>query len=107
MVKNHKTIAEEFKGVLARVTEECDLLRQDHLARGSLIETANVTSWWYQPKGESGQWNHHYMELFEEYQSNHPDEYWGQHQPATDVVGGFVRYPWMPANISQKEDWDD
>lgn len=106
LVKNHEAIANEFREVLGKITEECDLLSKDHLARGSLVETATAMSFW-QPKEESGRWIHHYTDLWQPYQANHPEEYWGQYQFTSDVVAGCTRYPWMPADISQEEGFGD
>jgi len=107
LVANHTAIAEEFKSVLLKVSEECDLLCKDNLARGSIIETASLSSWWSQPEGQDGKWMYSYADLSEEYKSDDPDEYWGKRQYISDVVSGCKRYPWMPEDISQIEDfWD-
>ncbi len=99
---NYRAVADEFREVLTKIAEECELLRQDNLARGSLVETATASSSW-DAEGESGKWFHYYSELRQEYQPSHPDEYWGQHQFTADVVAGCTRYPWMPEDISQRE----
>ncbi len=103
LVEKYEAIAGEFGAVLRKVDEECNLLLQDNLARGSLVEPATVTSWWYEREGHEGRWNHIYSDLLQLYQPNHPDEYWGQHQFISDVVAGCRRYPWMPEDISQME----
>lgn len=43
LVENHTAIADQLREVLEKITQECDLLGQDSLARGTLIETAEVT----------------------------------------------------------------
>jgi hypothetical protein len=105
LAENYTAIAEEFKSVLRKVSEECDLLCKDNLARGSIIETASLSAWWQKPEGQDGSWSFSYQDLLEEYRSDDPDEYWGQRQYTSDVVAGFRRYPWMPADISQMEDF--
>jgi hypothetical protein len=109
LVKNHEAIAAEFKEVLSKITEECDLLSKDYLARGSLVETVRARSFWHPPEkeGQSGKWSHYYQELSEIYQPNHPEEYWGQYQFTSDVVSGSRRYPWMPEDISKVEGFMD
>ncbi len=101
-------LAKEFSNVLLKVTEECDLLLQDNLARGSLVEPASAMSWWrVETEGQQGQWNHGYQQLSRPYQSSDPDEYWGQHPSTSDVVAGCPRYPWMPSDISDVEGFLD
>lgn len=108
LVAHAEHIAKEFSNVLLKVTEECDLLLQDSLARGSLVEPASAMSWWQAgAEGQQGRWNHSYHELSRPYQSSDPDEYWGQHPFTSDVVAGCPRYPWMPEDISQVEDFLD
>lgn len=103
--KNYGAIASEFAEVLAKVSEECELLNQDNLARGRLVETASVTAWWQQgEEGKDGAWKFNYKDLWQPYQPEHPDEYWGQLQYTTDVVASCTRYPWMPEDISNS-DW--
>jgi hypothetical protein len=106
LVENNKAIADEFKEVLTKITEECDLLRQDSLARGSIIETAEGNSFVLEREGES-KWRHNYSGLLQAYQPNDPDEYWGQEQSASDIVAGCSRYPWMPGDISEKGGYFD
>jgi hypothetical protein len=108
LVAHAEHIAKEFSNVLLKVTEECDLLLRDNLARGSLVEPASGMSWWRAgTEGQQGQWIHNYPELSRPYQSSDPDEYWGEHLFTSDVVAGCTRYPWMPQDISQAEDLAD
>ena len=106
-IENYVKIADEFKNVLTKISEECDLLRQDHLARGTLIETIEGSSWWTQREEQPGKWYHTYDKLAEKYSPDHPDEYWGQYQFTADVIAGTRRYPWMPADISEIEGFAD
>lgn len=108
LIGHAEDISREFSSILHKVTEECDLLLQDGLARGSLVEPASGWSWWQSPtEGQEGKWNHNYHELSRPYQPTDPDEYWGQHTFTTDVVAGCRRYPWMPEEISEVESYLD
>lgn len=108
IVANGTAIAEEFTDVLAKINEECELLKQDNLARGSIVETASGTSWWQEnEEGRESRWNHNYADLAQPYRCDDPDEYWGLHQYTTDVVAGCRRYPWMPDDISDHEGFMD
>lgn len=108
LASNAEEIGKEFANVVLKITEECDLLLQDNLARGSLVEPSSGMSWWRaEGEGQQGQWTHNYHELSRVYQSSDPDEYWGQHLFASDIVAGCPRYPWMPENISNVEGFLD
>jgi len=100
-------ISDDIKNAVQCINSECDLLSQDNLARGLIAESAEVTAWFYKPENEDGKWNYQYNSIYQEYKPNHPDEYWGLHQSASDIVGGCQRYPWMPENISQYESFMD
>lgn len=100
---NHGTIAEELRSVLRKISEECDLLLQDNLARGEIIEPVRGHTYWYEPEGKDGRWQHSFHGLWQTYQPDHPDEYWGKDDFSDDVVAGFNRYPWMPEEISDED----
>lgn len=105
---NAEEIAKEFSNIVLKVTEECDLLIQDNLARGSLIEPVSGNTWWRQSaEGKEGQWTHNYDTLSRPYQSSDPDEYWGEVVLTADIVAGCPRYPWMPEDISKVENFFD
>jgi hypothetical protein len=100
---SHKEISEDFAAFLRTAAEECELLVQDNLARGKMMETADVTAYWSKPPDKEGRWIFGYEELRQVYKSNDPDEYWGQRIYASDIVSGVKRYPWMPEDISDEE----
>lgn len=105
---NHAAIAEELKSVLSLISEECQLLQQDTLARGNLIEPATMTAYFYAAAGQKEpRWNYTYDSLSKQYEPHHPDEYWGTQQYVTDVVAGSRQYPWMPTDISEVEGFFD
>jgi hypothetical protein len=108
LVANVNNLVTELSDALSKITEECELLLQDNLARGTLVEPASVHTWWRDPQqGKDGRWVHVYDELRRPYQSSDPDEYWGQHEFASDAVAGLCRYPWMPQDISEAESFLD
>ncbi|MBW1965678.1 MAG: hypothetical protein JRI40_10805, partial [Deltaproteobacteria bacterium] len=103
LLKHHEIISAQIKEVLSTINDECELLAQDHLARGKLVEAVETSAWWHKPENKEGSWNYIYKTLEEDYTSKHPDEYWGQLASTSDVVAGCIRYPWMPADISTIE----
>jgi hypothetical protein len=103
MTKDFKAISEALAEVLLGVNDECELLRQDNLARGEIVEVADGYSYFHQPEGKDGSWRHSYDELRQAYESKHPDEYWGEAMYSSDVVAARPSYPWMPEDISGVE----
>ena len=102
ITEHYPIISGEIQKMLRKVAEECDLLERDNLARGLLVESANIFAWF--TEGEKPTWNHEYSDLWQTYDPSHPDEYWGEQQFAgTDIVAGSRRYPWMPSDISRYE----
>lgn len=102
-----EAIVAELRGALSLIAEECDLLKQDHLAKGRLVETVWTSAYWSKPENTEGSWIYHHEVLMQPYLPNHPDEYWGQNIYIADVVAGCPRYPWMPEDISGREGWFD
>ncbi len=108
LVSVHQELAQEFSGILRVIAEESELLRQDNLARGKLVESASANAVFYKPENaKEARWHFNYHSLSREYQSEHPNEYWGQPAFGGDIVGGARRYPWMPDDISESDGWLD
>lgn len=106
--ENHTAVAAELKSILSKISDECEMLSQDTLAKGEMVEAATVSAYFYARQNESeGNWRYMYESLTKGYEPQHPDEYWGTQQFVTDVVGGARRYPWMPVDISEQEGFFD
>ncbi len=103
LVNNHESISDQIKQILSKAVEECDLLKEDNLARGELIESVHANAIFLEKEGSVNHWNYNYDNLFVEYKSKDPSEYWGRQQYSNDIVAGSRRYPWMSADISQFE----
>lgn len=103
LTENYENVASQLKEILLSVSEECELLKQDNLARGKLTEPTYGSSWWQEEEGKTGMWQHNYSSLSKIYEPQHPNEYWGQHSFTSDIVAGSQRYPWMPTDISKVE----
>ncbi|MDB5955452.1 MAG: hypothetical protein JWP60_2060 [Ramlibacter sp.] len=104
---NTAEIEGELKQVAQKISEECELLQQDHLARGSLVQAASGYSWWETREATPAGWRHSYGELEPTYDPSHPDEYWGERQFTGDVIAGIRRFPWMPEDVSSSEVFGD
>ena len=65
LVANSETVAAEFKNALLRVNEECNLLQQDHLARGKIVEAVSVSSTLEKPEGQNARWYTYIEDLWQ------------------------------------------
>ncbi len=103
LAENHEQVAENIKELLSKVTDEHELLKQDHLARGKLLEPVWVSAW-LQNSDDNGRWVYSYKQLQCPYDPEDPDEYWGNISLiSSDVISGATRYPWMISDISKHE----
>ncbi len=99
---NWQKITDNIKGIIEKISQEMELLTQDNLARGELLETTSCTA--YQNNDEKKRWNFNYDSIKRPYEPNDPDEYWGDFVSyQTDIVAGAKNYPWMPSEISKEE----
>ncbi|WP_345843370.1 hypothetical protein [Shewanella algae] len=104
LIENASDISDAIRGIVSLTTEECELLQNDHLARGKILKSENVSAYWSQPEDSKGSWTYHHDRLTVPYEPLHPDEYWGQKlYNSSDVVASSRRYPWMPDDISDQE----
>lgn len=103
LVEGCVTIADEIKELLLKVEAETELVQQDNLARGSIIDTARVWSYLREEKDFSW-WVTNTDDLRAEFGEDDPPEYWGEESVyLTDFVAGSQKYPWMPSDISKEE----
>lgn len=101
----YNEISNDLKKITSIVAEEVELLVNDNLARGRILDTVNCSSWWTQKEDNKGEWNHSNESLKCPYEPDHPDEYWGNIlYIGKDIVSGARIYPWMSSDIS-KFDW--
>lgn len=96
--ENWREVKEEIERLLSQIVEESDLITQDNLAKGDLVETSSALIRFTPnlPKARVD------LEKFKcKVGKNDPPEYWG------DFIGSFEnfisnteQFPWMPAEIS-------
>jgi len=103
LTENHEEVTDNLKTLLSKVTEEHELLTQDHLARGQLLEPVSASAW-TQKTNEKLKWVYSYSSLECPYDQEDPDEYWGTNYLIhADIISGVTRYPWMTSDISKFE----
>jgi len=97
--ENHEEIKNEITNLVMDVESETELIEQDNLAKGEIIEVGrfNVVE-----RDDSWEFNTRSLEnIIDE---EHPVEYWGvfgtYHR---DFITKTERYPWMPSDISHMD----
>ena len=100
---SHVQIRDALAKFLADLAQESELLVNDHLARGKLLEMSSVFA--FQSKdGEKARWNMNEDRLLSPVPESGPPEYWrtvGRWNAA--FLDSAQRYPWMPVDISKDD----
>jgi len=100
--KNYLTIKAEIEKILIQITKEIELIKQDNLARGKLIEVVNFSL----RKRDEGDYYSYYDDIFETtFDEYSPVEFWGTFNYTTlNLITDTNKYPWMPVDISEDKD---
>ncbi len=86
--------------LLDKITEEEELVANDHLAKGKIIEPARVSASLLENDGQS-RWEIKEDSLKCLFQEDDPAEYWGDLEFSyIDFISKTSKYPWMPSDIS-------
>jgi hypothetical protein len=88
--------------ILATISEETDLLKEDQLARGTLVSIRDATCNRY-PTENSKWWSISSSDLFSSTPTTELPEYWGRIQGIDNFISHTETYPWMPVHISEEE----
>jgi hypothetical protein len=100
----YKELSDDLKNMLTLIIEERDLISNDHLARGRLLEVDTTYAWINTDDKGRSRWVMQEDKLLSSTPEDAPPEYWGTigRWPA-----GFIdtasRYPWMPSAVSSDE----
>lgn len=94
---------------LAQIVEtldlETNLVAQDNLACGNLIEVVTANASKKERQNGASDWTVHLASLVTPLSDSDPAEFWGQRSHYTsDFIAGTDQYPWMPTTIS-KPSW--
>ncbi len=99
IAKNYKIIKEEFEKIILQINTELNLIQQDNLARGKLIEIISV----YLEKPQNSEYfridgNNPFRSVLDE---DTPPEFWGELSHASEnFITNTNKFPWMPDEIS-------
>lgn len=104
LIENLDPIVEALNNIVLTVDEETDLLQQDHLARGNLIETKNASASVNTRNDGSRYWAVSLSNMVTPIVAATEVEYWGTRSHyESDFISGSSQYPWMPSTISDVE----
>jgi hypothetical protein len=95
---SHESIKSDLERVVALITEETDLIREDNLARGVLVRVGEATA-----SKHNEYWQENTSGLRSKHGSDDPAEYWGE--PASgdaDFITSTTSYPWMPTDVAEE-----
>ncbi|MDQ6531167.1 Swt1 family HEPN domain-containing protein [Flavobacterium sp. LHD-85] len=99
--KNYAEIKLQLDEIILQISNEVDLITNDNLARGAMIEVVNT----YVEKNHSKLFSWDNSQFFTELDENSPVEYWGRlNYPTSSFVTDTEQYPWMPVTISEDKD---
>lgn len=103
LAKNAPQMKKDLEHLLLTIETETELVSQDSLARGQIVEVASLNAIYSE---ENKTWNTYDHGMGCEYTSDDPPEYWGQISTYPgDFIAAAQQYPWMNSDISQSERW--
>jgi hypothetical protein len=99
LLNAHIEVSSEIKELLLKIDTETELVQQDNLARGDVIDSASVwTSF------QKDWWSTNTASMENEFGNDDPPEYWGDMSSYRgDFIAGSTKYPWMPSDISKDD----
>lgn len=102
LVENYKIILDEFRNLINQIESEIELIENDNLARGKIVEVVNFSLY---RRGESKYYSADNKYLITEIDENSPVEFWGTlNYSSSNFVSDSEFYPWMPVSISDDKD---
>lgn len=99
--KNYSAIKTQLDEIILQISNEVDLITNDSLARGALIEVVDT----YVEKTSAKIYTWENTQFQTEFDENSPVEYWGNlNHPTYNFVSDTDQYPWMPVTIADDKD---
>lgn len=97
-------VSSAIKDIAITSEQETELLLQDNLARGELVEPKNASASLKDGPNNTKHWSASLEALSTAAMDIEAVEYWGQRwHYSTDFVSSVAQYPWMPSTISTPE----
>ncbi len=100
---NLSILSKTLKDIALAIDTETDLITQDNLARGDLVEAKMVSA--IRREGSAGKyWSFNLESMNTPVNEIDDVEYWGQRWHfETDFICSTSSYPWMPSSVSDDE----
>lgn len=104
---HHEDIKAVLQNLIAKINDESELIKEDNLARGTLVESVQTSAILNHDKEDEKRtwWSVKTDKLVCAFSEYDPAEYWGDivllYQ--SDFIAGSKKYPWMPSDISKDE----
>jgi hypothetical protein len=103
LLDHHHQVGDQIKELLLKIETETELVQQDNLARGDVVDLARIWSS-LQKESDFSWWSTNADNMKSEIGESDPPEYWGEMNPyLNDFIAGSQKYPWMPSEISKEE----
>lgn len=100
LADKHEELKKELEELLARITNETDLIKEDNLARGDIVQGVSVSA----SRDAETPWQIDSRNLRSPSSNNDPSEYWAGHPFwGTDFLSNTESFPWMPVKIAEME----
>jgi hypothetical protein len=97
-------ISQQLRDVALKVEAETELIQQDTLARGDLVEAKNISAALRDGSPGHQYWSFNTEALTTPVGDIEEVEYWGQRWHfTTDFISSTSHYPWMPSSVSEDE----
>lgn len=97
-------ISQALKAIALKVEAETELIQQDTLARGDLVEAKNISAVLREGSPGNAYWAFNTESLTTPVADIEEVEYWGQRWHfTTDFISSTSHYPWMPSSVSDDE----
>jgi hypothetical protein len=105
VAEHHEELKTDLEALLLTISKETDLIKQDNLARGEIVQSVATSASGKEQEGGDVLWKWQRNHLETPVQEGDPTEYWGalNFYGWEDFIGGTSQYPWMPESISQEE----
>ncbi|MBI4527694.1 MAG: hypothetical protein HY695_28185 [Deltaproteobacteria bacterium] len=104
LVAQHESLKKSLEELLLTVSNETELIQQDHLARGELVHSVPVSAS-YRKEEQGGRWEWYFYRLHTPVIETDPPEYWGslRFYGWGDFIAATDKYPWMPEAVFEEE----
>lgn len=96
-------LKKEFEFLISKIAQEVELIREDHLARGELVQLIRIDASQKKGSNDKTYWKFNTADLYRPIAANDPVEYWGRlEMPSKDLITETKIFPWMPVDISNE-----